>query len=238
MTHNLLPFKPITYNLSSETRFQNVPFQCNLQRYSAVHHVESYAARPTHARFSRGEEYNYEQATEWGAEALEAAQVHPALHNMRRMQDMLAYMQPGGVGPEMAAAFAMAEATAAAPNSDVAAAEMGAGLGAPAVGLPEGSAGGIFPYDFDLRSKRETVVQLIIGKPSKKDARRLLQSFDLEICKCSFDGRTFRVPSPADTFARCTACTSARREIVQDFFTNEESRSDCFIFYFLRENAR
>jgi hypothetical protein len=35
MAHNLLPFKPITYNLSSEVknRFQSLPFKCNLQRY-------------------------------------------------------------------------------------------------------------------------------------------------------------------------------------------------------------
>jgi hypothetical protein len=38
MTHNLYPFKPITYNLSSEKkRFQSLPFECNLQRYTKVH---------------------------------------------------------------------------------------------------------------------------------------------------------------------------------------------------------
>jgi hypothetical protein len=29
-----IPFKPITYNLSSENRFQSLPFKCNLQLYN------------------------------------------------------------------------------------------------------------------------------------------------------------------------------------------------------------
>jgi hypothetical protein len=36
ITHNLLTFKPITYNLLSGKRFQNLPFKCNVQRYAAV----------------------------------------------------------------------------------------------------------------------------------------------------------------------------------------------------------
>ena len=48
------------------------------------------------------------------------------------------------------------------------------------VGLPGGSTGGRFPYDFRL--ERETFVQLIVGKETSHDARDLLQSFDLRIC--------------------------------------------------------
>ena len=62
------------------------------------------------------------------------------------------------------------------------------------VGRPGGSAGGVFPYDYNLRGS--SFVQLIVGKRDKRDARELLESFDLVICKCSFDGRNFRVPAP------------------------------------------
>jgi len=170
---------------------------------SAVHHVESYAARPTegvsefyqhyevHELDYSSEEY-YEQATNWGAEVLAIGQDRP--HSRHRAH----------LRANLPALFADANPV----PTDIHIYE--------SVGLPGGSAGGIFPYDFDLR-RNKTIVQLIIGKPSKKDARALLESFDLEICKCSFDGHAFRVPAPADTFAHRTACTPARRDLVQDF---------------------
>jgi hypothetical protein len=172
---------------------------------SAVHHVESYAARPTEGvchfsecrpqYISREFDYNseeyYEQATKWGAEVLTIGQDRP--HSRHR-----AYLRE---------TYPPLVATDREPE-DIHIYE--------SVGLPGGSAGGIFPYDFDLRGEN-TIVQLIIGKQGKRDARELLTSFDLEICKCSFDGRAFLVPAPADTFARRTTCTSARRDLVQDF---------------------
>tara|TARA_B110000503_G_scaffold108816_1_gene162758 strand:+ start:1020 stop:2468 length:1449 start_codon:yes stop_codon:yes gene_type:complete len=101
------------------------------------------------------------------------------------------------------------------------------------VGLPGGSAGGNFPYDFDLRAC--AFVQLIIGNEDTEDARALLNSFDLEICKCHFDGRDFFVPNPKDTFAGRTAMTASRRAMVEKFCeriaafdneTQEENPSD------------
>ena len=47
-------------------------------------------------------------------------------------------------------------------------------------GIPFGSAGGDFLYDYNLRD--ESYVQLIVGKPRVKDAREL-RVFYPEICK-------------------------------------------------------
>jgi len=43
-------------------------------------------------------------------------------------------------------------------------------------------------------------LDLIIGREDSKDARDLLKSFDLTICKSAFDGRLFHIPFPHDTF--------------------------------------
>ena len=108
------------------------------------------------------------------------------------------------------------------------------------VGVPGGSAGGNFPSDFDLRAQQYnpgtgSFVQLIIGNEDTEDARALLNSFDLEICKCHFDGRDFFVPNPKDTFAGRTAMTASRRAMVVkfceriaafDYETQEENPSD------------
>ena len=108
------------------------------------------------------------------------------------------------------------------------------------VGVPGGSAGGNFPFDFDLRAQQYnpgtgSFVQLIIGNEDTEDARALLNSFDLEICKCHFDGRDFFVPNPKDTFAGRTAMTASRRAMVEKFCeriaafdneTQEENPSD------------
>jgi hypothetical protein len=66
----------------------------------------------------------------------------------------------------------------------------------------------------------ESYVQLIVGKPGVKDARELLESFDLEICKSSFDGNTFHVPAARESFAGRTKVTPARRALVEEFMQN------------------
>ena len=87
------------------------------------------------------------------------------------------------------------------------------------VGLPGGSAGGVFPYNYDLEN--ETFLQLIIGKEGAQDARELLESFDLTICKTAYDGRNFRIPAPLDTFCSRTRVTAARRALIEDFIQTE-----------------
>jgi len=83
------------------------------------------------------------------------------------------------------------------------------------VGIPGGALNTDFLYDYELRSSK--FVQLIVGKPEVKDARMLLKNFDLEICKCSFNGKGFTIPAPADTFAGSTVITPARRDIIEQF---------------------
>ncbi|KAK3280852.1 hypothetical protein CYMTET_11336 [Cymbomonas tetramitiformis] len=85
-------------------------------------------------------------------------------------------------------------------------------------GKPGGSAGGTFAYDWVLR--RGSFVQLIVGFHDVIDARELLESFDLEICKSSFDGRVFRVPSPGNSFAGHTAVIPVRHNLIDDFMRN------------------
>lgn len=81
------------------------------------------------------------------------------------------------------------------------------------LGFPPGDT---FLYDYSL--DRYSFVQLIIGLPGRvADARTLLREFDLEICKCSYDGRTFRVPVPVQTFASRSTVDPARRYLVDDF---------------------
>ena len=80
------------------------------------------------------------------------------------------------------------------------------------LGFPPGDT---FLYDYSLDN---SFVQLIIGLPGRvADARDLLREFDLEICKCSYDGRTFRVPAPVQTFASRSTVDPARRYLVDDF---------------------
>lgn len=88
------------------------------------------------------------------------------------------------------------------------------------VGMPGGSAGGKFPYDYDLQDGKGSVcfVQLIIDQPGMGNARELLDYYDLEMCTCHFYGREFFVPNPQDTFAGRTAMTHERRQLVETFF--------------------
>lgn len=83
------------------------------------------------------------------------------------------------------------------------------------VGIPGGALNTEFLYDYELRDLK--FVQLIVAKPEVKDARMLLKNFDLEICKCSFNGKGFTIPAPADTFAGRTIITPARRDIIEQF---------------------
>lgn len=81
------------------------------------------------------------------------------------------------------------------------------------LGFPRGDT---FLYDYNLDDY--SFVQLIIGIPGRvADARTLLREFDLEICKCSYDGRTFRVPAPVQTFASRSTVDPARQYLVDDF---------------------
>ena len=84
------------------------------------------------------------------------------------------------------------------------------------IGLPVGDdAARSFPVDWCLHG--EVLVQLIVGKEGSRDARDLLKSFDLAICKTNFDGKHFHIPNPHQTLAAETMVTPARRALIEAF---------------------
>ena len=138
----------------------------------SIHHVESYAARPTEGyckhstylprnivnhEFPYDSDEYYDQATKWGAEVLEKGQSHPSSRHQ---------------AAQLASLFADSGQTSSDVQYDITLHQY------ESVGLPGGSAGGVFPYDYDLR-KNKTIVQLIVGEKGKTDAGDLLNSSDL-----------------------------------------------------------
>ena len=94
------------------------------------------------------------------------------------------------------------------------------GLKPKRVGLPNGSAGAQFPYNYDR--ERHTFVQLVVGKEASHDARDMLSSFDLSLCKVNFDGKRFRLAgSPEDLFRGRSWCLEPRRTLIQDYISSE-----------------
>jgi hypothetical protein len=95
-------------------------------------------------------------------------------------------------------------------------------------GLPGGSAGGIFRYDFSL--ERETTVQIIVGKEESQDARDLLRCFDLTICQTNFDGHVFCMASTFHTLNAQTFITAERHAVMENWISASqllESSSLC-----------
>jgi hypothetical protein len=58
------------------------------------------------------------------------------------------------------------------------------------------------------------VLDLIVAKATCEDARGLLKSFDITICKCSFDGQIFRIPDPHLTFTEQTRLEPTRMDLM------------------------
>ena len=100
-------------------------------------------------------------------------------------------------------------------------------------GTPGGADGRGFPCDWNVK-QNGSKIELIIGKKSSKDARDLLRSFDLKftICKTSFDGETFRVPTPHDTFNAKTDFDAPRYTVrcrAKNVERNVPDEYQCFI---------
>ena len=72
--------------------------------------------------------------------------------------------------------------------------------------------GGNLPFDFDGRGD----IDLIVAQRGLP-ASSLLDGFDLEICKASFDGRKFHIPDPHLTFAAKTKMEPSRQAIVGSY---------------------
>jgi len=90
------------------------------------------------------------------------------------------------------------------------------------VGFPNGSADGSFRYDAQHRYVEEHI-DLVVGKPSSYNALDLLRSFDLTICKCSFDGQRVRIPDPYNSLCAQTTMDPARSNLLGTFFLAEGS---------------
>jgi hypothetical protein len=71
------------------------------------------------------------------------------------------------------------------------------------------------PYQGNL--KRKKCVDLVVGESECTEAIHLLDSFDIIICKCSFDGQKFRIPDPHLTFAFQTKMEPARQALMDSF---------------------
>ena len=52
------------------------------------------------------------------------------------------------------------------------------------------------------KSKKETVNIDLIVVDSESNVTDVIEDFDIVICKCSWDGKTFSIPTPTDTFDR------------------------------------
>jgi hypothetical protein len=75
--------------------------------------------------------------------------------------------------------------------------------------------GGKLPYDFDLEC--DATIDLVVGESGCKDARDLLGSFDILLCKASFDGLKFRIPHPHFSFMQQSALEPTRQELMRTF---------------------
>jgi len=79
--------------------------------------------------------------------------------------------------------------------------------------------GGDLPFDFHGDGNIDLVVGRLKDKSGDKKITPsdLLSDFDLEICKCSFDGRKFRVADPHNTFSGRTTMEPNRRAVVGSY---------------------
>ena len=85
----------------------------------------------------------------------------------------------------------------------------------PNIGKPGGALGGDFLFDYHFQ--HEGFMQLIIGRPHVKDATKLLQHFDIEICKCAFSASKVYIPAAVETLAGRTFINPARHALADSF---------------------
>ena len=72
-------------------------------------------------------------------------------------------------------------------------------------------------FSYDFRLDNEKLVDLVVARTDVADARDLLASFDLDICKTSWDGSVFRIPDPHRAFRGETRLEPHRLELMRAF---------------------
>mmetsp|Transcript_33701 Transcript_33701/g.76072 ORF Transcript_33701/g.76072 Transcript_33701/m.76072 type:complete len:491 (+) Transcript_33701:80-1552(+) len=79
--------------------------------------------------------------------------------------------------------------------------------------------GGDLPFDFHGDGNIDLVVGRLKDKSGDKKIAPsdLLSDFDLEICKCSFDGKKFHIADPHNTFSGKTQMEPKRRAVVSSY---------------------
>jgi hypothetical protein len=84
--------------------------------------------------------------------------------------------------------------------------------------------GGDLPFDFDARAGGKFDLIVRVKVPSELlgyiTAHDLLDSFDLTICKASFDGTTFKIPEPHLLFNRKSTMEPYRRTLLDSYMNH------------------
>ena len=83
---------------------------------------------------------------------------------------------------------------------------------------------GNLPFDFDGIGK----IDLIVAQ-SAVPASSLLDGFDLEICKASFDGKKFHIPDPHLTFAAKTRMEPNRKAVVGSYVRHHPGQPEGYL---------
>ena len=78
-------------------------------------------------------------------------------------------------------------------------------------------ASGELPFDFRLERDSTCEIDVVVASSGAASALELLNSFDLSICKASWDGNTFRIPHPHLTFARKSITEPFRRSVMVEY---------------------
>lgn len=89
--------------------------------------------------------------------------------------------------------------------------------------------GDSFPFDYEYaegesvhrrggsKPKKQTAFDLVVSTMDCSSSRELLGSFDLDICKVSWNGNTFSIPNPHFTFASRSRMEPRRESLMKEY---------------------
>jgi hypothetical protein len=72
-----------------------------------------------------------------------------------------------------------------------------------------------FPFNFD--NDRQVTIDLVVARDECTSARALLEDFDMNIYKASWDGQTFHIPDPHLTFSRRSRTEPTRKVLMRKY---------------------